>query len=181
MADEIVARSESNYTPAPEGQYRSVCVDVIDLGMIENKTYGNVQHKVAIVFQIDELDDHGKRHEVAERFTVSMHEKARLRQFLGQWRGKSYTEDEARKGTPLHKLEGQNAVVQIEHRQGANGKTFANISSIMRPAKGLGAMEPSGYVRSEYWKKFAKPAEPEPTEEFDDFAAVGGGDEEPPF
>lgn len=164
MADQIVAKSESTYTPAPEGQFQAVCCDVIDLGMVENKTYGKLEHKVAIVFQLE--DETGARHEVAARFTVSMHEKARLRQFLSQWRGKSYTDDEAKQGTPLHKLEGQNAFVQIEHQLGGNGKTYANIASIMRPPKGTPAMTVKGYVRSEHWKKaqapLSPPSEPEP-------------------
>lgn len=164
MADQIIAKSNGSYTPPPEAQYLVVCCDVIDLGMIENTKFGKREHKCALVFQLDELNAQGKRYEVAERFTVSMHEKARLRQFLGQWRGKSYTEDEAREGAPLHKLVGVNAIVQIEHRQ-ANGKTYANILSIGRPHKNLAKIEVVDYVRSANWKKAEEPA-PAPDDEF---------------
>jgi hypothetical protein len=79
----------------------------------------------------------GKPFEISERFTVSMGEKANLRKFLGQWRGKTYTNAEAEEGAPLHKLEGVNALVQIGHNTSeATGKTYANIISIMPLPKG---------------------------------------------
>lgn len=167
MADQIIAKSSGNYTPAPEGQYLAVCCDVIDLGMIENKTFGKREHKCALVFQLDELNAQGKRHEVAERFTVSMGEKAHLRRFLGQWRGKSYSEEEAREGAPLHKLEGVNGIVQIEHRL-SNGKTYANIVSIMKTQRGAAGIAVKEYERSQHWKKQEEPA------------AVNGDDMAPP-
>lgn len=157
MADQIIAKSAGSYTPAPEGQYLAVCCDVIDLGMVENKTFNKREHKCALVFQLDEIGPQGARYEVAERFTVSMGEKAHLRRFLGQWRGKSYSEDEARAGAPLHKLEGVSAVVQVEHRV-SGGKTYANLVSIMRPTKGTAAMEILNYTRSPNWKKQDEPA-----------------------
>ena len=156
MADQVVAKaaSEGGYIPAPEGQFSAVCVDVIDLGLVTSTGQWGTKtaHKVALVFQIDERDDDGKRFEVAERFTLSMHEKAALRKFLGQWRGKSYTEEEAAKGVPLDKLEGQPAVITIEHRTSGD-KTYANILAIAKPVKGMPALKPDGYVRSEHWAK----------------------------
>lgn len=166
MADQIIAKSESTYTPAPEGEWDAVCCDVIDLGMVPNAKWGKNEHKVALVFQLSEEDERGKRYEVAERFTVSMHEKARLRQFLSQWRGKSYTEDEARKGTPLHLLEGQPAVVTIEHHKGANDKTYANVLTIRRPSRNDVPLKVNGYTRSEYWKKAQQPVQPAPDDDF---------------
>lgn len=158
MADQIVAKDDSTgYTRAPEGQYLGVCCDVIDLGMVENKMFAKMQHKCALVFQIEEVNPQtGKRYEIAERFTVSMNEKARLRQFLGQWRGKSYTDEEAREGAPLHKLEGVPALLQIEHRQGSNGKVYANIGAIMKAPRNV-QIAIQDYERSPGWKKQAAP------------------------
>jgi hypothetical protein len=176
MADEIYAKSESTYNPPPEDEYNAVCVDVIDLGMQENKKFGKMEHKVALVFQLDGLDEKGKRYEVAQRFTVSLGEKAHLRKFLGMWRGKSYSEDEARQGAPLHKLEGQPAIVTIEHQQSGNGKTYANILNIRLPRKDAPRIKADGYTRSEYWKKVQQ-AQPEPEERFEDDLA----EDEVPF
>jgi|SRR6185312_1211290 len=162
MADTIIAKNEGGtFQIAPEGQYNAVCCDVIDLGIVETTWKGNVKkvHKCAIVFQLDELNDQGKRFEVAERFTVSMYDAARLRKFLGDWRGKGYTDEEADAGAPLHKLEGVNALVQIEHNT-SNGKTYANVGSIMKAPKGATPLKVEDYVRSPFWKKNA----PEPEE-----------------
>jgi hypothetical protein len=169
MADEIIAKDESTGSyRAPEGQFLGVAVDVVDLGMVRNAAFDKMQHKCALVFQIDEINpDTKKRYEIAERFTVSMNEKARLRQFLGSWRGKSYTDEEAREGAPLHKLVGVPALLQIEHRQGANGKVYANISSIMRAPKGV-TIHVEAYTRSPHWKKQdAPPPDEAPAPEYD--------------
>jgi len=162
MADPIVAKNEGGtFQIAPEGQYNAVCCDVIDLGIVETTWKGNVKkvHKCAIVFQLDELNDQGKRFEVAERFTVSMYDNARLRKFLGDWRGKGYTDEEAEVGAPLQKLEGVNALVQIEHNM-SNGKTYANVGSIMKAPKGATPLTIASYTRADYWKKAA----PQPEE-----------------
>jgi hypothetical protein len=166
MADTIVAKNEGGtYQLAPAGQYQAVCCDVVDLGIVETTWKGNIKkvHKCAIIFQLDELDDKGKRYEVAERFTVSMYDAARLRKFLGDWRGKSYTDEEAEVGAPLHKLEGINALVQIEHNT-SNGKTYANVGSIMKAPKGAPTMSIKDYTRAALWKKAEAPP-PEPQQE----------------
>jgi len=93
-----------------------------------------------------------------------MGEKANLRKFLGQWRGKTYTDAEAEEGAPLHKLEGVNALVQIGHNTSpATGKTYANIISIMPLPKGMPKIKAENYVRAEYWAEVkAKARKPEP-------------------
>src|ERR1044072_3266254 len=154
MADEIIAKDSSTGTHrAPAGQYLAVCCDIIDLGMIETTWKGKPkqQHKCAIVFQLDEINPAtNKPYDIAERFTVSMGESARLRKFLGDWRGRAYTDQEARDGAPLDRLEGVNALVQIEHKEGGNGKTYANIGSIMRAPKGSQTLSIIEYVRADF-------------------------------
>jgi hypothetical protein len=177
MADQIIAKDDgSSYQRPPEDQYVAVCCDVVDLGMVENKTYNKMQHKCAIIFQLDALNDKGERFEVAERFSVSMSDKANLRKFLGNWRGKAYTDAEAQEGAPLHKLEGVCALVQIEHRQGANGKMYANVGSIMKAPRDS-AIAIKDYKRWDGWKKSAAPTHDEaPLDESGQFE-----DEDLPF
>lgn len=173
MADTIVAKNEGGtFQIAPEGQYAAVCCDVIDLGIVETTWKGNIKkvHKCAIVFQLNELNDKGQPFEVAERFTVSMYDNARLRKFLGDWRGKAYTDDEAEAGAPLHKLEGINALVQIEHNQ-ANGKTYANVGSIMKAPKGAPVLKIENYARAAFWKKAEAPPP-------DDASPASSGDDD---
>lgn len=145
----IVAKKESTFTPAPEGQWRAVCCDVVDLGIVETKWQEKIkkQHKIRVVFQIEEENPEIKKpYIVQQRFTLSMHEKARLREFLESWRGKPYSDGEAAKGIDVELMIGQNAVIQIAHNQ-KNGDTWANIMSIMKPMKGMEALAVREYVR----------------------------------
>jgi hypothetical protein len=176
--DQIVARADAgrSFTKAPEGQHQAVCADVIDLGMHE-ESYGGkskgLVHKCAIVFQIDELNpETGNRFEIGKEFTVSMGEKANLRKFLGTWRGKSYTDAEAAEGTPLHKLHGVNALIQVEHKPSKSNpdRSYANIVSITPLPKMMEKIAPSNYERPDFWKeKVAKPRteDPPPPDEYE--------------
>ena len=169
MADTITAKAEpSTYTRIPEGPHQVVCVDVIDLGEVHDAKWNKISRKCALVFQSQETDPATKkRYEIAERFTISMHEKARLRKFLGQWRGKSYSDAEASAGVPLDKLEGANALINVEHRQ-VGEKTYANILSIGPLAKGMEKVKAEGYTRSPRWLE--KKEQPKPvTKRSDDF------------
>jgi hypothetical protein len=160
--DQIIAKAEPTRTwaKASEGQVQCVLVDVIDLGMQQESYMGGppkLKHKCALVWQIDEINpDTGKRFEMSKEFTVSMDEKANLRKFLGIWRGKSYTDEQAAEGAPLHKLYGVNGLMQIEHKQSkANpDRTYAQIVSVTQLPKGMAKLEPGqDYERSEHWSK----------------------------
>lgn len=173
--DQIIARADAgrSFAKAPEGQYQAVCVDVIDLGMHEESYQGKskgLTHKCAIVFQVDEVNpETGKRFEIGKEFTVSMGERANLRKFLGSWRGKSYSDQEASEGTPLHKLGGVNALIQIEHKQSkANpDRTYGNIMSVSKLPRAMEPIAPLDYTREQFWiDKIAKPQNaPEPEDE----------------
>lgn len=170
----------------PEGQHQFVCVDGIDLGLQENKAFGKVQPQYAIVFQLETTnpENNDKRFELSQRFTVSMFEKANLRKFLGQWRGKSYTDEESEKGAPLASLAGANGLMQIEHKVSkSNGKTYANILSVGPLPKGVKKLVAEGYERAEFWTevkaKAIKPKEPEADDAFP--SALADSDDDLPF
>jgi hypothetical protein len=160
MADSVQTRTSDGkaYTPHPEGQYAAVCVDVLDLGE-HPESYKNqpaeLKHKIALVFWTGEVNpDTGKPYEITREFTNSMGPKANLRGFLSDWRGKSYSEDEARKPVPLDKLEGVSALMTIEHKSNAAGdRTYANIRSIAPLPKGMQKVDGKGYQRAEFWAK----------------------------
>jgi hypothetical protein len=142
----IVVKDGGDFENHPEGQYRAVCLDVVDLGMVENKQYGKTQHKIALVFHSEAKMKDGRPFEVWERFTATLDERGRLRPFLQSWRGRAFTEAELA-GFDLEKLIGVNAYLQIIHNH-SNGKTYANVSTIMLPPKGTAKLEPTaGYER----------------------------------
>lgn len=156
MPDHVTARdSATQFTPHPEGQFGMVCVDCIDLGERVKRFKAEKPYLafcVSLVFQSGEENDDGKLHEINREFTVSMGKKANLRAFLESWRGKSYTEEQAREGVPLHKLVGQAALVSVEHKANADGsRVYANIRSISPLPKGMVAPTLPAYERPPYF------------------------------
>jgi hypothetical protein len=158
MADQVTAKDSGvKFTPHPEGQFVAVCRDVINLGerveQFQNKP-PRIVEKCAIVFQTGEKNpDTGELHIVSAEFTVSMNEKAGLRLLLEAWRGKSYTEEQAEEGVPVHKLEGQAALVSVEHKKSSGGRLYAKIKTIAGLPKGLTAPALNDYTRAEFWTK----------------------------
>jgi hypothetical protein len=177
----LIVKDGGEYENHPEGQARVVCMDVVDLGFVENKQYGKTQHKIALVFHSEEKMKDGRPFEIWERFTATLDERGRLRPFLQAWRGKAFTEAELA-GFDVEKLVGVNAYVQVIHNHN-NGKTYANVATIMLPPKGTPKLEPTpGYERR-------KDRQPEPAmaqsvpagREFEDFPKQLETDDDSPF
>lgn len=135
MAIIATAGEAGNFTPAPEGVHQAVCADVVDLGMIPGFG-GKVQHKVCIVWQIDELRDDKQRFLLFKRYTLSLNEKANLRKDLEAWRGRAFTREEEM-GFDVEKLIGANCMANVQHRASKDGKTYANVVSLMPLPKAM--------------------------------------------
>ena len=142
----FIVKDGGDFKPHPQGQYRAVCMDVVDLGMVENKKWSKTQHKAALVFHTEAVMDDGKPWEIWERFTVTLSDQGHLRPFLESWRGKAFTPEEL-KGFDLEKLIGVNALIQVVH-SAKDSKTYANIRGIMLLPRGVEKMAPTvGYER----------------------------------
>jgi hypothetical protein len=145
----IIAKAGApSYPPAPEGPHAAVCVDVIDLGVLEQNWNGESkkQHKIKIVWQIDEDRDDGKPHQVQRRYTLSLHEKAGLRKDLESWRGRAFTQAEL-DGFDVETVLGVPCLLNIVHAKGKDGGLFANIMSVMKLPKSMNAPTQRDYVR----------------------------------
>lgn len=164
MADEITARAtadDGKFEAHPAGQMIGVCVDLIDLGERKRewndkgKPHVTINDFCGLVFVSGTKRPDGSLHEVFAEFAVSMHKKGNLRPFLEQWRGRKYTDEEAAKGVPLHKLVGHPALMSIEHRTSKNDRTYAKISAIMPVPKGMPvpSIPVDEYKRGEFWAK----------------------------
>ena len=156
MPDNVTATDNSKpFTPHPDGQYAMVAVDVINLGQRVEQYPGKparIVDKVAVVFQSGEVNhETGRLHEVSPEFTLSMYETAKLRLFLESWKGKSYTEEEAKKGVALHRLVGWPALVSVEHKRSQKGRMYATIKSISPLPKMMTAPVLPEYVRPDFW------------------------------
>lgn len=160
MSDQITVKmdqTQRSYAPCPAGTHLGVCVDVVDLGEAVEQYQSEpprLTYKVALVFQTDEENpETGKRYEPAIEFTASFGPKAKLRKMLAAWRGKPYSDEEALRGAPLHKLVGVNAILNVVHKVSKQDRTYAVIEAINPTMKGQAKIIPFGYERSEHWAK----------------------------
>jgi hypothetical protein len=145
----IIAKSGGgSYETAPAGAHVGVCVDVIDLGEIEVTYNGKTkrQHKIWVVWQIDEDRSDGKPHQVRKRYTLSLHEKSALRKDLESWRGKPFTAEQL-DGFDVEQLLSVGCMLNVVHAPGKDGSHFANVAAIMRLRKGDATPTPRDYVR----------------------------------
>jgi len=141
----IIAKdNRREFTPAPEGLHQGVCVDVIDLGLLPTP-WGEKQ-KVELRWQLEATQETGPRFMVTNRYTLSLNEKATLRQHLEAWRGKRFTKEEL-EGFDLEKLLGVNCQLQVVHTLSDQGRTFANVQAIVPLGKGMVKLRPAEYTR----------------------------------
>lgn len=131
--------ANTNLIP-PQGTYQAVCCDVLDLGIEETyqrdpqtgKTLTRRTRKVRIVWQIDCWNAILQmRHYVSRKFTLSLNEKAALRPFLEQWRGRGFTNDELynSQGFDMETLIGSNCNLYVAHNK-YNERVYANVENI---------------------------------------------------
>lgn len=144
----VVARHERRpLRPAPAGLHPAVCVDVVDLGVIEHPQYG-ARHQVEFRWQIDKKDpDTGRPFVVIRRFTLSLYEKSNLRPFLESWRGEPFTEDEVAAGVDLEaEYLGRPCYLQVMHRQ-FDDRIYAHPMTALPLPEGFAPPVVRDYVR----------------------------------
>ena len=130
-----------NFKRVPAGVFIGRCYSLIDLGtQITSGPYGEkAQHKLRIGWELfgeEEdgtpltVDVDGKQMPmtISKSYTVSMHEKARLRADLAAWRGREFTEEEA-KAFDVSKLVGAYCMVNVTTSE-TNGKTYSNVAGL---------------------------------------------------
>jgi hypothetical protein len=149
----VKAPKGGDFVPAPEGLHRAVCVDVWEPWTEENPRFPGkdgkpkVQTKTRLVFLLDAQMPDGRPFEIAPKYTLSLHEKSSLRRDLESWRGRAFTDEEC-EGFDLETVIGVNCQIQVIHKKGSQGGTFANVAGIMPLARGQAKLSiPSSYVR----------------------------------
>jgi hypothetical protein len=142
----LARRPQRSYALAPAGTHAAVCVDVQNLGLVAT-AYG-AKHKVRIVWQLDAFDETSNRRvEVARLYTLSLHERAALRQDLERWRGKKFTDQELDAGFHLEKLIGVNCRLLVSHSLSDHGTTYANVDSVLPAVAGVPKLVPLDFIR----------------------------------
>ena len=130
-----------NFKRVPPGAYIGRCYSLVDLGtQLTTGQYGEkLQHKLRIGWELFGEDEEGKPLTIdvdgkempltiTKGYTVSLHEKSGLRRDLAAWRGKDFTDEEA-KGFDVSKLIGAYCMVNVTTSE-TNGKTYSNVAGL---------------------------------------------------
>lgn len=136
--------SGSNYQPIEAGTYPARCYSMVHIGTVTENILGaeKTLNKVRVSWEIPtELKEFKqgegeKPYVISKEFTLSLNEKATLRKFLESWRGKGFTEDEA-KSFDITKLLGVPCMISVTHKTTQAGKTYAELSNVSPVIKGF--------------------------------------------
>lgn len=129
----------------PAGNYIARCYQMIHIGTIEDSFMGQPKkfNKVRIGWELPtELrvfkPENGEQPSViTKEFTLSMHEKSNLRKMLASWRGKDFTEEEA-KSFDITRLLGIPCFLNLIHKPNKeNTKLYEEVASISPLPKGV--------------------------------------------
>lgn len=134
---------QSNIPLLDAGIYPARCFKMIHIGTNDEEFAGEKKqlNKVRLFWELPTemmvfKEENGEQPRVmSEEFTLSLHEKANLRKFLENWRGKSFTEKDL-DDFDLSKLIGAPCMLTVIHKE-SKDKTYANISGISKVMKGV--------------------------------------------
>ena len=139
----LIAKADSSgsFTPVPTGLHLARCYRIIDLGTQESEYMGvkKMLQKVMLQFEVHSEDESGNPTvtakgeplSISKNFTLSLGDKATLRNDLKTWRGRDFTSDELR-GFELKNVLGVWCTLSIIKAMGRDGtKEYTNISGIM--------------------------------------------------
>jgi hypothetical protein len=83
----MVRDNKKAFTPAPEGLHQAVCVDVVDLGLVEGPR--GAKPTVELRWELDLTNEEtGCPYLVSKRYSLTLNEKGNLRPMLEAWRGR---------------------------------------------------------------------------------------------
>lgn len=137
-------KQTKNFKLVPAGNHVARCYQMIEIGTEEKEIMGELkkQYTVRVVWELPnekDIFDPAKGEQpfsIGKDYTLSMHEKANLRKDLQSWRGKEYTEEEAKK-VDISKLVGAPCMLNVIHKTSKSGNTYATISGVTAIPKGF--------------------------------------------
>jgi len=144
-----------NFKRVPAGVHIGRCYSLIDLGtQLTSGQYGEkMQHKIRIGWELFGEDEQGAPltievdgkempMTISKNYTVSLGEKDYLRKDLAAWRGKDFTDEEA-KAFDISKLVGAYCMVNVTTSE-TNGKTYSNVAGLTPIPAALKNSKPAG-------------------------------------
>lgn len=143
----IIAR-EQEKPLAPDGQYLGVVVDIIDLGLKEDRETGKKRPRALFVYMLDTHDEEtGDQYEVSESMNVSLNPRSRMRARIDSWN--PLTDAQVAAGFPLDSLIGKSLQIGVKRNKGGDGRIYANVNTTMPLGKSQQPLAPpEDYVRA---------------------------------
>lgn len=138
----IAGQSESSFEIVPAGNYVARCYAMIEIGTVYDEHWDKYKKEVRISWELPNKkkvfhEDKGEQpYSMHKRYTLSMSEKANLRHDLESWRGKGFTDQEA-KAFDVTKLLGVPCMLNVIHRTNKKGNPYATIGSISPLPEGV--------------------------------------------
>jgi len=118
----------------------AVVVDVYTKIFPAGKFSATPEDKAIIVFEIEKLMQDGRPFIVQSRpFKLSLHEKSNLGKFLSSWGIATGSRFD------LESLVGRFALVLVKHREGGDGRVFADADLALPFPEGKAPLKPSGH------------------------------------
>lgn len=131
-----------NFKKVPAGNFVGRCYQMIDLGTQMTDFDGDIKtaHKIRLSWELFGDDEQGQPLTIdvdgktmpltiSKSYTLSMHEKSGLRKDLTAWRGRAFTDEEA-KSFDVTKLLGAYGLINVTERTSTKGKVYANVAGI---------------------------------------------------
>lgn len=139
--------SDISYEPAPVGMHIARCVRVIDLGTAMDDYWQKEKHEIFVMWEIPgELKNYTVKGEdgqpdrevtepfsVSKFYTLSLSDKAHLRNDLESWRSRPFTETEL-EGFDMKGILGVPAMVNVIHAPKKKGN---GVNAIVKSVTGL--------------------------------------------
>ena len=135
-------KAGKEFEKCPEGAHICRAVTICDLST--QSTPWGPKEQVYIGFEVTDFpvewtDPDGNEKKglglIGVTWTNNLYEESNLGKNLISWRGKPFSKEE-REQFDLSKLLGVPCMISVVHNEGKNGKTYANVASIMGIPKG---------------------------------------------
>tara|TARA_R110002051_G_scaffold103198_1_gene174937 strand:- start:3617 stop:4225 length:609 start_codon:yes stop_codon:yes gene_type:complete len=126
----------------PCGTMVGRCYSMIEIGTVEWEWKGEKKFtkKVRLSFELpNEIRDFGGEEKpmvIDKEYTMSLYEKANLRQDLESWRGAAFSKEDIN-SFDITNLLGQPAMLSIIHKTAGSGNEYAQIANISSLPKGM--------------------------------------------
>ena len=127
-------------TPLEAGSYRAVCYSIVVLGTTYNQAFDKAITQICFTWELPDeritINGEDLPKAISATYTLSLNEKAKLRQMLASWRGRDFTEEEL-EGFSLSNVLGVPCMLATVIKTSSTGKEFAQVASVVRLPKSM--------------------------------------------